>query len=87
MTTGTGSVIQGTEVSSINLMRSMESHSPMAASTLDMTEQLGTNSVESVAFGVIKLVVYDALYISGEAQVFQRSQIQMFSYLARFCRC
>jgi hypothetical protein len=73
MTTGTGSVIQETEVSSINLMRSMESHSPMAASTLDMTEQLGTNSVESVAFGVTKLVMYYALYSSGKAQAFPGS--------------
>jgi len=45
----------------------------MAASTLDMTEQLGTNSVESVAFGVTKLVVYYALYSSGKAQAFPGS--------------
>jgi hypothetical protein len=73
MTTGTGLAIQETEVSSINLMRSMQSLSPMVASTLDLMEQLGTNSVESVAFGVFKLVVYYALYSSGKAQAFQRS--------------
>ncbi len=59
----------------------------MVASTLDMTEQLGTNSVESVAFGVIKLVVYDALYSRVEAQLSNVHKYQMFSYLARFCRC
>jgi hypothetical protein len=40
----------------------------MAALTLDTTDQLDTHSVESVAFGVTKLVLYYALYSSLEAR-------------------
>lgn len=79
MTTETGSAIREMEVSLISTMQRKPSVFPMAVSTRDMTERVNTLRIESMASGVIILVLYYALYSSSEA-----GNIPMFSVFIYF---